>query len=73
VVGLFGPEIRMPLVPSVINEYKIQCSLWGNYNELREVIELAKHSIQKFSLNEINEALDSLRAGQIIGRGVLIP
>jgi propanol-preferring alcohol dehydrogenase len=78
IVGLFGPEIRMPLVPSVINEYKIQCSLWGNYNELREVIELAKkhkikHSIQKFSLDEINEALDLLRAGQIIGRGVLIP
>jgi propanol-preferring alcohol dehydrogenase len=78
IVGLFGPEIRMPLVPSVISEYQVMCSLWGNYNELREVIELAKkrkikHSIEKFSLNKINEALDSLRAGQIIGRGVVIP
>jgi hypothetical protein len=30
-------------------------------------------TIEKFSLNKINEALDSLRAGQIVGRGVVIP
>ena len=41
-VGLFGNQITMPLVPSVINEYSVYGSLWGNYNELREVIELAK-------------------------------
>ena len=27
---------------TVLNEYKIFGSLWGNYNELREVIELLK-------------------------------
>jgi alcohol dehydrogenase, propanol-preferring len=71
-------EIKMPLVQSVINEYQVLGSLWGNYNELREVIELAnlhkiKHSTQKFSLGDINKAIDLLRHGQIDGRAVIIP
>jgi propanol-preferring alcohol dehydrogenase len=77
-VGLFGNQITLPLVPSVINEYSIIGSLWGNYNELREVIGLAKkkiikHSIQKFPLNKINEAISLLKEGKIIGRAVIIP
>ena len=53
VIGLFGQEVRMPLFETVIKEYQMYGSLWGNYNELREVIELAKegrlkHRIQKF-------------------------
>jgi D-arabinose 1-dehydrogenase-like Zn-dependent alcohol dehydrogenase len=60
VVELFGTTIKIPLVPSVTNEYSIYGSLWGNYSELRELIELAKggklkHHIQKFTLNEINK------------------
>jgi propanol-preferring alcohol dehydrogenase len=77
-VGLFGDQITLPLVPSVINEYSIIGSLWGNYNELREVIDLAKkkiikHSIQKFPLNRINEVISLLKEGKIIGRAVIIP
>jgi D-arabinose 1-dehydrogenase-like Zn-dependent alcohol dehydrogenase len=42
----------------------VQFSLWGNYNELCEVIELAKqakisHSIQEFLLTEINKVEDA--------------
>ena len=78
VVGLFGTNIKIPLVPSVTNEYSIYGSLWGNYNELSEVIELAKegkvkHHIQKFTLNEINKALSLLKDGKIIGRAVITP
>jgi propanol-preferring alcohol dehydrogenase len=77
-VGLFGNQITLPLVPSVINEYSIMGSLWGNYNELCEVIDLAKkkmikHSIQKFPLNRINEVICLLKEGKIIGRGIIIP
>jgi propanol-preferring alcohol dehydrogenase len=68
----------MPLVQSVINEYQTQCSLWGNYNELREVIELAKkhkinHGIHKFALSDVNKAIELLRSGQIDGRAVIVP
>lgn len=77
-VGFFGNQITLPLVPLVINEYSIIGSLWGNYNELREVIDLAKkkiikHSIQKFPLNRINEVISLLKEGKIIGRAIIIP
>ena len=78
VVGLFGSQIKIPLVRAVLQEYQVYGSLWGNYSELHEVIELVKtgkvkHNIEKFSLNEINEAIDLLKNGKIIGRGVVIP
>ena len=68
----------MPLVSAVLNEYQVICSLWGNYNELREVIELAKnqkikHRIHSFPLTEINKAIDLLRVGNIEGRAVIVP
>jgi len=77
-IGLFGGQINMPLISAVINEYQVICSLWGNYNELREAIELAKHqkikhSIHSFPLTEINKAIDSLRAGNMEGRAVIVP
>ena len=55
---MFGNEVKIPLVPAIVNVYQVQFSLWGNYNELCEVIELAKqckmsHSIQEFPLSEI--------------------
>ena len=79
VVGLFGSQIKMPLLPFVINEYSIIGSLWGNYNELCEVIELAKasgklmHSIHEFSLEDINQAISLLKEGKIVGRAVIVP
>lgn len=78
VVGLFGREIKAPLFQTVIKEFQIQGSLWGNYNELCEVIELAKkrkikHQIKKFSLSKVNEAIDLLRTGSISGRAVITP
>ncbi|AIF82965.1 Zn-dependent alcohol dehydrogenase [Candidatus Nitrososphaera evergladensis SR1] len=77
-VGLFGTKICAPLMSTVINEYQITGSLWGNYNELREVIELAKqgkvkHTIQTFKLEDINNAINLLRNGQITGRAVITP
>jgi alcohol dehydrogenase, propanol-preferring len=78
-VGLFSNQINgIPLVPSVINENSIIGSIWGNYNELCEVIELAKnhkikHNIRRFSISDINDAITSLKAGQIVGRAVILP
>ncbi|HEX7032969.1 MAG TPA: NAD(P)-dependent alcohol dehydrogenase [Nitrososphaera sp.] len=78
IVGLFGAQIKVPLLPAVVNEYQLLASLWGNYNELKEVIELAsqrkiKHAYQSFSLKEVNQAIDQLRKGQISGRAVIVP
>src|SRR6476659_7747304 len=63
IVGLFGSQGKFPVAPVVINEYKIMGSIWGNYNELREVIELQnqgkiKTNVRKFNLDEINQTID---------------
>jgi propanol-preferring alcohol dehydrogenase len=76
--GLIGTQIKTPLFPLVRREYSIQGSFWGNYNELREVIELAKkglirHHVEKFRLSEANDAINRLREGKVLGRAVLIP
>lgn len=78
VVGLIGSQIKVPLLQAIVNEYQVYASLWGNYNELKEVIELAsqrkiRHSYQRFSLKEVNQAVDSLKQGQIVGRAVIVP
>jgi D-arabinose 1-dehydrogenase-like Zn-dependent alcohol dehydrogenase len=80
VVGMFGNEVKIPLVPAILSEYQVQFSVGGNYNELCEVIELAKQkqgkisqSIQEFPLSEINKAADMLRNGEIKGRAVIVP
>jgi D-arabinose 1-dehydrogenase-like Zn-dependent alcohol dehydrogenase len=56
----------------------VEFSLWGNHNELCELLELAKqgrisHSIQEFALTEINDVIDILRNGQIKARTVIVP
>lgn len=78
VIGLFGKEIKTPLFQTVIKEFQIYGSLWGNYNELCEVVELAKkrkikHHIRKFSLSKVNDAIDLLRTANISGRAVITP
>ena len=77
-VGLFGNELRMPAFAAVANEFRFYGSLWGNYNELAEVIELARtgrirHRIQKATLTEINDAVKLLQEGLIVGRGIILP
>jgi hypothetical protein len=47
VEGLFGNLVKIPVAPMVIIEYKICRSLWGDYNELREFIELQNQEKNK--------------------------
>lgn len=77
-VGLMGSLGKIPVAPFVINEFKILGSLWGNYNELKDVINLQVqgkiiNNIRNFKLDEINEAVEMLKSGTIVGRGVIIP
>lgn len=77
-VGLMGRTLEMPIMQSVMNEYNVSGSLWGNYNELNEVISLArlgkiKSSNEFFSLKDVGKAMEKLESGNIAGRAVLIP
>ncbi|KTD40202.1 zinc-binding dehydrogenase [Legionella parisiensis] len=75
-VGLVGDRIDIPLFPLVAREYTYHGSFWGNYNDLSEVLALAsqgkiKHTVNIINLEQVNEYLDLLRAGDIVGRAVI--
>jgi propanol-preferring alcohol dehydrogenase len=75
-VGLVGDRINIPLFPFVAREYTYHGSFWGNYNDLSEVVQLVqqgkiRHTIETIRFDEINETLDRLRSGEILGRAVI--
>ena len=77
-VGLMGTSFNLPIIQSVINEISVVGSLWGNYNELTEVISLAhanklKTIVNPYCLTDVNKAIEHLESGKIHGRAILVP
>ena len=76
-VGLVGTKINIPLFPFTARELTYHGSFWANYSDLQEVLALAQkgkieHSIKRVKFEDINENIDLLRAGDIIGRAVIV-
>ncbi|MEN4475499.1 NAD(P)-dependent alcohol dehydrogenase [Mycolicibacterium cosmeticum] len=76
-VGLIGNRIDVPLFPFVAREFSYFGSFWGNYNDLTEVLALAqqgrvKHTVTRIRFDDINETIDALARGEIIGRAVIV-
>jgi NAD+-dependent secondary alcohol dehydrogenase Adh1 len=77
IVG-YGGEIRIPTAYMVDNEMAVEASLVGNYTELVELMELnaagrVKLRAQQFALDDINQAIEVFKRGEIVGRGVIVP
>lgn len=75
-VGLVGDRIDVPLFPRVSREQTFHGSYWGSYTDLSEVMSLAtrgkvRHTIKTIAFGQINEYLDLLRSGEIVGRAVV--
>src|SRR5499426_2415890 len=75
-VGLVGDRIDIPLFPRVSREQTFHGSYWGNNTDLTEVMALAaqdkiRHTIKIFRFDQINENIDLLRTGDIVGRAVM--
>jgi propanol-preferring alcohol dehydrogenase len=75
-VGLVGSRVNIPLFPLVAREFTYHGSFWGNYTDLSEVIALAqagkiKHTLKRIRFEDINETLEALRAGDVVGRAVV--
>ena len=78
-VGLFGGslELNLPLVP--LRAFTLTGAYTGKFADLVELVALARlNKIQslvskKFTLDEVNTALEDLKAGKIIGRSVINP
>jgi alcohol dehydrogenase, propanol-preferring len=75
-VGLVGDHIDIPLFPRVSREQTFHGSYWGNNIDLSEVMALAaqdriRHTIKTITFEQINDNIERLRAGEIVGRAVV--
>lgn len=77
IVGLFGGEITVSTPFFPMRAMTIQGSYVGSLPEMKELLELVSRSgappvpLRERPLDEVNEALNDLRAGKVIGRVVL--
>ena len=78
-VGLFGGELKLNLITMPTRSYKLIGSYTGSMTDLIELVSLAKRGIIKpvisnrFRLDEATKALEMLKDGKILGRGVINP
>jgi NAD+-dependent secondary alcohol dehydrogenase Adh1 len=77
VVG-YGGTVSVPSVELIASEKAVVGNLVGSWPDLVEVLELHARGrlelrVETHPLSEINSVLDSLRAGEITGRAVLVP
>jgi alcohol dehydrogenase, propanol-preferring len=76
-VGLMGHSVEFPLLSFVNGERSYFGSFWGNYNDLTEVLALAaqgaiKHTVTPVKFDDINDNLQALARGEIVGRAVIV-
>jgi NAD+-dependent secondary alcohol dehydrogenase Adh1 len=77
IVG-YGGTVSVKAIDMIFSEYSVVGSLVGNWDELRELIELTRQKkvrvlAKKGKLDEVNDFLDQLKKGTLEGRGVVIP
>jgi alcohol dehydrogenase, propanol-preferring len=78
-VGLFGGELRLSLVTMPTRAYRLIGSYTGTLSEMIELVSLAERDVIKpvvsnrFKLDQAGEALQMLKDGKLVGRGVINP
>jgi D-arabinose 1-dehydrogenase-like Zn-dependent alcohol dehydrogenase len=79
VVGLYGGELKLPLVYFPLRGMGIRGSYVGTLPDLRELVALSQSGalkpirVSRRKLNEASQALSDLKAGKVVGRIVLVP
>jgi D-arabinose 1-dehydrogenase-like Zn-dependent alcohol dehydrogenase len=79
IVGLFGGEFRLPLPMFALKSLQIRGSYVGSLADLRELVELAQRvslpqiPLQLRPLAGVNQSLQDLAQGRVVGRVVLQP
>jgi alcohol dehydrogenase, propanol-preferring len=76
-VGLMSQRVEHRQFPFVGTELSYLGSFWGNHLDLVEVLSLAeagriKHNVTKVRLEDINENLEALGRGDVVGRQVIV-
>lgn len=79
IVGLFGGEVTIPIPFIPMRPLSIRGSYVGNLAELQELVAYARAGklkpvpVSTRPLDQVNSALDDLKAGKVVGRVVLTP
>jgi D-arabinose 1-dehydrogenase-like Zn-dependent alcohol dehydrogenase len=79
VVGLFGGDITLPTPSLPLRAIALQGSYVGSLTEMAELLDLVRRKgapnlpVGTRPLAAVNEALDDLKAGKVVGRLVLLP
>jgi D-arabinose 1-dehydrogenase-like Zn-dependent alcohol dehydrogenase len=79
VVGLFGGDITVPTPSLPLRAMTIQGSYVGSLTEMAELLDLVRRKgvpnlpVGTRPLSAVNEALNELKHGKVIGRLVLTP
>lgn len=78
-VGLYGGELKLPLVYFPLRGMGIRGSYVGSLPELKELVALAQKGtlkpikVTRRKLQDASAALRDLKAGKVVGRIVLVP
>jgi D-arabinose 1-dehydrogenase-like Zn-dependent alcohol dehydrogenase len=78
-VGLYGGELKLPLVYFPLRGMGIRGSYVGSLPELEELVALAQKGtlkpikVTRRKLQDASAALSELKAGKVVGRVVLVP
>ena len=79
VVGLFGGDITLPTPSLPLRAITLQGSYVGSLTEMAELLDLVRRKgapdlpVGTRPLAAVNEALEDLKAGKVVGRLVLTP
>ena len=79
VVGLYGGELKLPIVYFPLRGMGVRGSYVGTLPELKELVALAQAGslkpvkVTRRKLSEASQALFDLKAGKVVGRVVLVP
>ena len=79
VVGLYGGELKLPIVYFPLRAMGVRGSYVGTLPGLKELVALAQKGtlkpikVTRRKLAEANEALLDLKAGKVVGRVVFVP
>ncbi|MFJ4844520.1 MULTISPECIES: NAD(P)-dependent alcohol dehydrogenase [unclassified Streptomyces] len=76
-VGLMSHRVEHKQFPFIGTELTYLGSFWGNHLDLVEVLSLAdaglvKHNVTKVELEDVNENLEALGRGDVVGRRVIV-
>ncbi len=77
VIG-YGGEVRLPTIEVISREINVIGNLVGSYTDLTELMALTAQGrvslhTRDYPLEQVNDAMDDLEAGRLVGRGILIP